>query len=295
MPLEEVAEESNLKSMEYGRYQDLVADLMGRRADHCFPLNLRTLAREFAEDVLAILFPHYSTTQRCDSDEVADEIERLEGILQQLLVDLAPRYEPPSPGVIEMFLDRLPTIYQSTLLDAKAIAQGDPAAANLDEVILCYPGFYGIAVHRIAHELWKLQYPLLPRLLSEHAHHRTGIDIHPGATIGRSFFIDHGTGVVVGETAEIGNGVKLYQGVTLGALAVSKSMAHSKRHPTIGDNVVIYANATILGGNTEVGHDSIVGGNAWVTESIPPFSIVGRNSEVRARPNRDDGDMEFNI
>jgi serine O-acetyltransferase len=143
--------------------------------------------------------------------------------------------------------------------------------------------------------LYSLGFPILPRLLSEHAHHHTGIDIHPGATVGRSFFIDHGTGIVIGETAVIGNGVKLYQGVTLGALVVQKSLSSRKRHPTLGDNVVVYANATILGGETEIGHDSVVGGNAWITESIPPFSIVGRNSDVRPRKPGLETDIEFNI
>jgi serine O-acetyltransferase len=131
--------------------------------------------------------------------------------------------------------------------------------------------------------------------LSEYAHHHTGIDIHPGATIGRSFFIDHGTGIVIGETALIGNGVKLYQGVTLGALLVQKELATKKRHPTLGDNVVVYANATILGGDTEIGNDTVIGGNAWVTESIPAFSMVAHNSKVRPRKLGSEADIEFNI
>ncbi len=147
----------------------------------------------------------------------------------------------------------------------------------------------------MAHELHHLGFPLLPRLLSEHAHRETGVDIHPGATVGRSFFIDHGTGIVIGETAVIGNGVKLYQGVTLGALLVQKELATKKRHPTLGDNVVVYANATILGGETVVGNDTVIGGNAWVTESVPAFSMVSHNSEVRPRKVGMDTEIEFNI
>ena len=158
--------------------------------------------------------------------------------------------------------------------DLVAIEQGDPAAKSRLEIIATYPGFYAIALHRIAHLLQKLQVPLLPRILSEFASSRTGIEIHPAAQIGRFFCIDHGTGVVVGETTVIGNHVKLYQGVTLGALSVDKSMAGNKRHPTIEDNVVIYAGATILGGDTVVGKDSIIGGNVWLTKSVPHCSRV---------------------
>ena len=154
-------------------------------------------------------------------------------------------------------------------------------------MISAYPGFLAIAIHRIAHELCGLGVPILPRLLAEVAHTRTGIDIHPGATIGGSFCIDHGTGIVIGETAVIGNDVKLYQGVTLGALSVAKRAAGMKRHPTIEDRVVIYANATVLGGDTVVGHDSVVGGNVFLTASLPPDSVVYQTSQVRVRRVRD--------
>ena len=165
-------------------------------------------------------------------------------------------------------------------LDAQAIEANDPAASNLEEVVAVYPGFYAIGVYRLAHVLLGLGVPLLPRMFTEHAHSLTGIDIHPGAQISESFFIDHGTGVVIGETTEIGKNVKIYQGVTLGALSVAKSLAQHKRHPTIEANVVIYANATILGGRTVIGHDSVIGGNAWLTKSVPPHSQVFHQSQV---------------
>jgi len=185
--------------------------------------------------------------------------------------------------VVASLAAELPGLYRRLLLDAEAIVAGDPAAESLDEVVAAYPGFLAIAIHRVAHELHRLGVRILPRLLAEVAHTRTGIDIHPGATIGRSFCIDHGTGIVVGETAVIGDEVKLYQGVTLGALSVAKSAAGTKRHPTIGDRVVIYANATVLGGDTVVGHDSVVGGNVFLTGSVPPNSIVYQTSQVRVR------------
>ena len=173
------------------------------------------------------------------------------------------------------------------MTDAAATCDADPAATSVDEVILAYPGFYALACHRFAHQLRMQGVPLLPRLISESAHRVTGIDIHPGATIGRAIAIDHGTGIVIGETSVIGDRVRLYQGVTLGALSVRKSLASTRRHPTIEDDVVIYANATVLGGDTVVGHDSVVGGNVFLTTSLPPDSIVYQTSAVRVRRARD--------
>ena len=152
--------------------------------------------------------------------------------------------------------------------------EGDPAAKSRDEIVRTYPGFYAIAAYRIAHELHALGVKGIPRIITEHAHSRTGIDIHPGASIGSHFCIDHGTGVVIGETSVIGNNVKIYQGVTLGALSVNKEDAEKKRHPTLEDNVIVYAGATILGGDTVIGRDSIVGGNVWITSSIPANSKI---------------------
>ncbi len=180
----------------------------------------------------------------------------------------------------EVFMSELPQIRAALQEDIAAAYEGDPAAISKMEVVMAYPGFYAIAVHRLAHQLYRLKVPILPRVMSELAHSRTGIDIHPGATIGEHFFIDHGTGVVIGETTVIGRNVKLYQGVTLGALSFPKDeatgmlMKGHKRHPNVEDNVVIYAGATILGGETTIGHDSEIGGNVWLMDSIPPYSRV---------------------
>jgi serine O-acetyltransferase len=176
--------------------------------------------------------------------------------------------------IVESFFEEIPVIRRKLSLDMQANFRGDPAAKSFEEVILSYPGFQAITVHRLAHYFWKAQVPLIPRMMSEMVHGSTGIDIHPGAEIGESFFIDHGTGVVIGETTIIGNNVKLYQGVTLGALSVKKEEGNRKRHPTIEDNVTIYSNATILGGETVIGRGSIIGGNVWITESVPPNTTV---------------------
>ena len=174
------------------------------------------------------------------------------------------------------FISKLPKIQSMIFKDLEAELQGDPAASSKEEIIFSYPGIYAIFIYRIAHVLYKLNVPFIPRIMTEHAHSKTGIDINPGAKIGEYFFIDHGTGIVIGETTEIGNNVKIYQGVTLGALSTMKGQALSgvKRHPTIEDNVVIYANATILGGETVVGKNSVVAGNTFVTESIPENTKV---------------------
>lgn len=171
-------------------------------------------------------------------------------------------------------------LHQKLEDDLKAIFEFDPAAKSRSEVLISYPGFFAIAVYRMAHELWQNNVPILPRMMSEYVHGRTGIDIHPGAKIGDRFFIDHGTGIVIGETSVLGDDVKIYQGVTLGALSVSKAESSVKRHPTIGNNVTIYANATILGGATQIGDGSIIGGNVWITTSVPANSLVYHKSEV---------------
>ena len=174
----------------------------------------------------------------------------------------------------------IPDLFFKLKKDALAIFNNDPAAKSIEEVYLAYPGFFAIAIYRMAREFFKLGLPLIPRLMTEYAHQLTGIDIHPGADIGESFFIDHGTGVVIGETAEIHNNVKIYQGVTLGALTVKKKLKNKKRHPTIQNNVIIYANATILGGKTIIGKDSVIGGNTWITSSLAPNSTVLHTPKV---------------
>ncbi len=172
------------------------------------------------------------------------------------------------------FFSALPALRDILMEDVEAAFRGDPAAKSVDEVILAYPGLEAVVVHRLAHFFWEEGLPLIPRMMSEHIHGKTGIDIHPGATIGRRFFIDHGTGLVIGETAIIGDDVKLYQGVTLGALSVRKGEGGTKRHPTIEDSVTVYSGATILGGCTVVGRGSVIGGNVWLTHSVPPLSRV---------------------
>ena len=189
----------------------------------------------------------------------------------------------PSPWI--PFTRQLPRIVDELQEDAQAILAGDPAAHSIEEIYLAYPGFYAIAIYRIAHSLYLLGFPLIPRMMTELAHSRTGVDINPGAQIGRHFFIDHATGVVIGETAVIHDRVKIFQGVTLGALVVDKNMGDRKRHPTIESDVTIYANATILGGDTVIGAFSIIGGNAWVTQSVPPHSKVFHNVSPHVKPN----------
>ena len=187
------------------------------------------------------------------------------------------------------FLERLPEVRALLQTDLEAFFDGDPAATSLDEIIIAYPGLYAIMVNRVAHVLFQLGVPLIPRIMTEHAHSRTGIDIHPGATIGRYFFIDHGTGIVIGETTVIGDYVKIYQGVTLGALSTrgGQSLRGKRRHPTIEDRVTIYSGASVLGGDTVIGHDAVIGGNAFITSSIAPGTRVSvKSQELEMRPGK---------
>lgn len=203
--------------------------------------------------------------------------------LLRLLKPLKERLPESAGKITDSFLKSLPEIKLQLESDAGLIAENDPAATSIDEVIMTYPGFYAIMVFRLANKLAASGVPLIPRVMTEGAHSLTGIDIHPKATIGSPFFIDHGTGIVIGESSIIGSRVKLYQGVTIGALSVAKGMACTKRHPTIEDDVIIYAGSTILGGETVVGHDSIIGGNVWLTKSVPPFSIVYHENTMKVR------------
>jgi len=203
--------------------------------------------------------------------EVSSLAERLVRILRALSL---PEGETPESIALQ-FLGRLPFVRQLLAEDVEAAFDGDPAATSYAEILVSYPGLDAIAVYRLAHELHRLGVPMVPRMMTEHAHSKTGIDIHPGARIGRRFFVDHGTGVVIGETCLIGDRVRLYQGVTLGALAVqSRTIRGQKRHPTIEDDVVIYAGAKILGGDTVIGRGSVIGGNVWLTSSVPACSKV---------------------
>jgi len=259
--------------------------LAAGRSEHGRIYPLKRDVATFVDALLGVLFPQLSDDAAAGADELAARLVLARRDLRGLVAPLTG--EPDAGRVVDAFGDSLPETHARLVLDAEAISAGDPAAESIDEVIAAYPGFLAIAIHRIAHEIHHLGVPILPRLLAEVAHTRTGVDIHPGASIGRSFCIDHGTGVVVGETAVIGDEVKLYQGVTLGALSVAKSAAGTKRHPTIGNRVVIYANATVLGGETVVGDDSVVGGNVFLTNSVPSDSIVYQSSQLRIRRVRD--------
>jgi serine O-acetyltransferase len=263
-----------------------------RRQSSGLPLKRNVAA--FVDGLLGLLFPQLAE----DGAATAEEIQARLSLLRRDLRDLVSPFAGSGQAeeITQAFGEAVPDLYAAIRLDADAIVAGDPAAESIDEVVAAYPGFLAIGTHRIAHAIHGLGVPVLPRLIAEVAHTRTGIDIHPGATIGRSFCIDHGTGIVVGETAVIGDDVKLYQGVTLGAMSVAKSNAGKKRHPTIEDRVVLYANATVLGGDTVVGHDSVVGGNVWLTNSVPPYSLVYHTSQVKVR-NVSDGfaDADFVI
>ncbi len=229
-------------------------------------------------NLLEYLFPNNSLNKQ----------STYEGILKKNQIDLENillSYLDPGDIDIEetvsSFYNSLEMIYQNLRLDATKIYENDPAATSIHEVIISYPGFYAIAVYRIANQLSRLSIPILPRILSEHAHGKTGIEIHPSARIDVPFFIDHGTGIVIGATTVIGKNVSIYQGVTLGALQVSKDLADEKRHPTVEDNVIIYARSTILGGNTLIGKNSIIGGSVFLTESVSPNSNVFNTHKLR--------------
>jgi len=248
---------------------------------------------EITTNFLAVLFPGYYEKQELSKANVTYYIwEKISFIYHHLsrenLKSLKSASGSPdddkklideSIETTFAILKKITRIREQLRGDVQAAYEGDPAAKSLDEIILSYPGIEAIAIHRVAHELHLLKVPLIPRIMSEYAHNKTGIDIHPGAAIGGNFFIDHGTGVVIGETTEIGNNVRIYQGVTLGALSIKKDASGriergSKRHPTIKDNVIIYSGATILGGTTVVGEHSIIGGSVWLTESVPPYTIL---------------------
>jgi len=265
---------------------------------HC-PLPNYDTVIEIAQDLKEVLYPGYRRRDGLHLGNVTyyvgDLIDRLHDRLTEQITralrheagtrsDGDPKrededFEARGQTKAVAFLEKLPGLRHLLALDVQAAYDGDPACKSLDEVIFCYPGLEAVTIYRLAHALNELGVPLIPRMITEWAHGRTGIDIHPGAKIGRYFFIDHGTGVVIGETTEIGEHVKIYQGVTLGALsfptdAEGKLVRGRKRHPTLEDRVVIYANATLLGGQTTVGHDSVIGSNVWLTHSVAPHTTV---------------------
>lgn len=228
----------------------------------------------FFKQLLGALFPDFTSESFASEGDFEAHLKKLQHDLVEMLHHSPGKKRINESEVAGQFFDALPKIHQRLEHDVVAMYEGDPAAKSASEVVRTYPGFYAITAYRFAHELHRLGVEGIPRVITEHAHSKTGIDIHPAAKIGEHFCIDHGTGIVIGETAVIGNHVKLYQGVTLGALSVEKSDAEKKRHPTIEDHVVIYAGATILGGDTRIGHDSVIGGNVWLTRSVPPHSKI---------------------
>jgi serine O-acetyltransferase len=274
---------------------------------HC-PLPSYREVVDILGDLREILYPGYGRRQNLNRGNVVEHVGVLvEGLHDRMTEQVARafRYDceagkgvgnplATAEEIVMHFLEEIPELRRSLAEDVQAAFDGDPAAKGLDEILFCYPGVGAVTVYRLAHVLFRLGVPLIPRMMTEYAHGKTGIDIHPGATIGRRFFIDHGTGVVIGETTRIGDGVKLYQGVTLGARSFPRDaktgqiVRDAKRHPTIEDEVVIYANATILGGQTVVGHHSVIGSSAWVTRSIAPFTTVTiENPSMRIREGHD--------
>jgi serine O-acetyltransferase len=245
------------------------------------------------KDLQALIFPGFKTAESIDKQNLkfltGEKINRVISLLtketQKALLYLRKSAENShcfalAEQTVFSLIEEIPELRRKIMLDAQAALEGDPAARSFEEIILSYPGLEAIMVYRIANFLHKNGVPLIPRIMSEYIHGKTGIDIHPGATIGESFFIDHGTGIVIGESCVIGNNVKLYQGVTLGAISVKKSLSNKKRHPTIEDNVTIYAGATILGGETVIGKGSVVGGNVWLTASVPANSTTIAKQET---------------
>jgi serine O-acetyltransferase len=257
--------------------QTIIDKIRAHKTQPNLKFRLKRETEDFTDLLFLALFDSETPFEK-NLPELARQFDRL--------VDLA-CWDPQRScaSVWDDYLQTLPSVLEDLNLDAFAIASCDPASLSIEEVYLAYPGFYAIAIYRLAHELYKKKFPLVPRLMTEYAHRQTGVDINPGAQIGKSFFIDHATGVVIGETAIIHDHVKIYQGVTLGALYVAKDLRETKRHPTIETNVTIYANATILGGDTVIGANSIIGGNAWITESVPPNSTVFHSPEIKIRTN----------
>lgn len=267
---------------------DLIAQFNPQSID--IPINKCEL-EEVIETLVALMFP---ICECPGSGNVQDGLLEAAKKLHANITSL--HNKEAADKKTEAFFRKLPALQERLYKDAACYLRFDPAAKTLEEVIITYPGFYALCVYRIAHELHLLGLPLISRLFSEHAHAKVGIDIHPAAKIGKNLFMDHGTGIVIGETAQIGDNVKIYQGVTLGALYVQKKLSDVKRHPTVEDNVVIYANATILGGATVIGHDSTIGGGAWLTRSVIPYSLVTNSVDVKIRAGKDfSGPFDFVI
>lgn len=237
----------------------------------------------WAQSLLNLIFPERGASTNYNQDVLKGVFFELKEELLLILKSTKSSNKVLNKGIADAFFDRLPEIYRKLNTDLVSLVDGDPAAQSEFEIIRCYPGFFAVAMYRFAHELHLLDVPHIPRIITEYAHTTTGIDIHPAAEIGEYLYIDHGTGLVIGETTVIGNHVKLYQGVTLGALSVDKSKSNVKRHPTIGNHVIIYSGATILGGETFIGDNSIIGGNVWLTKSVPEGSTVYHQVEIKIK------------
>lgn len=255
--------------------EKIIQQIIAQKQQPPLKFSIKERSEAFTQRLFYTLFDEETPVEE-NLKSLAKDFEEL-----QRLISWDPEHSPEE--IWDVFVAKLPHILHNLSLDAKAITEHDPAANSLEEVYLAYPGFFAIAIYRLSHELNKSGLPLVPRLMSEYAHRLTGTDINPGAVIGVPFFIDHATGVVIGETCVIKDNVKLYQGVTLGALSVDKNLRNIKRHPTIENNVTIYANATILGGNTIIGANSVIGGNAWVTTSVPSNSMVSHNPQINIK------------
>ena len=270
--------------MENIKLDVFASELLKIRKSHIRISPIKKEAHALVNDILQLLFPHFTEHTYYSPVEIESKLQLLRRNLKNILLALSLE-EKSADKSATLFVEKIPEVNSKLWMDAEAIYKGDPAAQSIDEVIFAYPGFLAIVIYRLAHELFVLDVPILPRIMTEYAHQQTGVDIHPGAEIGKSFCIDHGTGIVIGETTTIGDNVKIYQGVTLGALSVDKNYAQKKRHPNIEDNVVLYAQAVILGGDTTIGRNSIIGGNTWLTQSVPPNSVVYHTSEVKVRQN----------
>ena len=242
-------------------------------------LNLPIRLKERTEYFTSLLFETLFDTE----SSVPENIDKLAKTFDELVQLACWKHDKSCGEIWNSYLETFPKILDKLKLDAEAFLASDPAAQSIEEVYLAYPGFYAIAVYRFSHELYMMGLPLVPRLMTEYAHRLTGTEINAGAQIGDSFFIDHATGTIIGETVIIKNNVKIYQGVTLGAKYVTRSLKGTKRHPTVEDNVIIYANATILGGDTVIGANSVVGGNVWLTKSVPPHSVILNTKEIKIK------------
>lgn len=257
------------------RHKDCTACASPKEVEHWF------------YELLKFFFPDLAEVKFANDKEVKAKWKEIYTALEDVLSSID---KERAKEWTELFFAKIPELYNLLKADVKAHYEGDPAAKSEKEVIVSYPGFWAVASYRVANMLYKMDISIVPRLITENAHSKTGIDIHPGASIGNNFCIDHGTGIVIGETTNIGNNVKIYQGVTLGALSVDKKDADTKRHPTIEDGVVIYAGATILGGRTTIGKGSVIGGNVWITRSVEPNSKVYYKNAVKSD---EQGDLDL--